>query len=57
MTTEARQPLLDRIQADWRPFREAVERLGPEGMERRTAAGWTLKEMIAHVALSVRLEA
>ena len=27
-----------------------MERLGPDGMERRTSAGWTVKEMIAHVA-------
>ena len=44
------QHLLDRIQAARRPFREAVERLGPEGLERRTSAGWTVKEMVAHVA-------
>lgn len=50
MTTQATQHLLDRIDAAWRPFREAVERLGPDGMERRTPAGWTVKEMVAHVA-------
>ncbi len=50
MTTQPAQHLLDRIQAAWRPFREAMERLGPDDMERRTSAGWTVKEMIAHVA-------
>jgi len=48
MASQATQHLLTRIQAARRPFREAVERLGPEGMERRTSARWTVKQMVAH---------
>ena len=45
-----KEEILKQIKEASRPFREAVERLGAEGMERRTEAGWTVKEMVAHVA-------
>lgn len=41
---------LETIEAGWRQLRGAVDRLGWQGWERRTAAGWTVKEMVAHVA-------
>ncbi len=41
---------LEAVESGWRQLRGAVDRLGPDGLERRTAAGWTVKEMIAHVA-------
>lgn len=50
MIGEGAQKQLDRIEAGWRQFREAAERLEDEGLEEATPAGWTAKEMIAHVA-------
>ncbi|MGH2607505.1 MAG: DinB family protein [Tepidiformaceae bacterium] len=41
---------LERLDDAWRPFRAAIERLGPMGLERATPAGWTAKEMLATVA-------
>ncbi|MGH2500111.1 MAG: maleylpyruvate isomerase N-terminal domain-containing protein, partial [Candidatus Limnocylindria bacterium] len=38
------------IQAGWRPFRDAVGALPAARMDEPTSAGWTLKEMVAHVA-------
>lgn len=40
----------DRVEARWRALRDAVERLGVAGLEQPTPAGWTAKEMLAHVA-------
>jgi hypothetical protein len=42
--------LLERVERKWRVLRHAAERLGIEGLERTTSAGWTAKEMLAHVA-------
>ena len=41
---------LDAVDGGWRRFRAAVERLGPDELERVTPAGWTAKEMLAHIA-------
>ena len=38
------------IELGWQRLRKAVERLGEGGMEAATPAGWTVKEMVAHVA-------
>ena len=38
------------IEAGFRPLRDAVGALAEAGSDQRTAAGWTLKEMIAHLA-------
>ncbi len=42
--------LLERVERKWWPLHEAAERLGLDGLERATSAGWTAKEMLAHVA-------
>jgi uncharacterized protein (TIGR03083 family) len=42
--------LHEQIEARCRPLREAVARLRPEDFDRSTRAGWTVKEMLAHVA-------
>jgi len=46
-TTEA---LLARVDAAWQPFRRGVAALGPDQLVLRTDAGWSVKEMLAHVA-------
>lgn len=38
------------LQASWAPFKDRVESLGPTEWTRTTAAGWTVREMLAHVA-------
>jgi hypothetical protein len=50
MTSESARRILERIEAEWRPLREAADRLGPVRLEQRTPAGWTAKEMLAHIA-------
>lgn len=42
--------ILSAVDAAWRPLSEAVRLLGEEGLDLRTSAGWTAKEMVAHVA-------
>ena len=42
--------LLERIDRAWRPFRDAVRGLGRARMDERTPAGWTYRDLIAHVA-------
>jgi hypothetical protein len=42
--------LRERVEAGCRPLRDAVGRLRPEDFDRRTRSGWTVKEMLAHVA-------
>jgi hypothetical protein len=44
------QGLLERIEDGWRPFRDAVRGLGRARMDERTAAGWTYRDLVAHVA-------
>ena len=46
-TTEA---LLARVDAAWQPLRLAVAALAPDQLEVKTDAGWSVKEMLAHVA-------
>lgn len=41
--------ILEMVEAAWRPLREAAGRL-TERLESTTSAGWTAKEMLAHVA-------
>jgi hypothetical protein len=41
---------LDAVERAWSEFREAVAQLSPQELERATPAGWTVKEMLAHVA-------
>ena len=54
--------LAARVDADWKRFRELVRHLGRSGLADRTAAGWTYKDLLAHVVgwlddLPRRLEA
>jgi hypothetical protein len=44
------QDLLARIDERWRPFRDAVRGLGRARFDERTSAGWTYRDLIAHVA-------
>ncbi len=48
--TQRPDGILREVQAAWLPMREAAGRLGEEALEVRTSAGWTAKEMLAHVA-------
>ena len=41
---------LRKIELGWRRLRKPVERLDESGMEATTPAGWTVKEMVAHVS-------
>jgi hypothetical protein len=50
MTSDSARRILDLLEAEYRPFRDAAEKLGAEGLERPTPAGWTAKEMLAHIA-------
>jgi hypothetical protein len=38
------------LQASWSPLRDRVESMDPGEWTRTTAAGWTVREMLAHVA-------
>lgn len=40
----------EQVEVAWRPLREAIERVGVDGLEQPTSAGWTAKEMLSHVA-------
>ncbi len=42
--------LLDRIDEGWRPFRDAIARLGAGRIGETTPVGWTYRDLIAHVA-------
>lgn len=42
--------VIEPIEGSWRRFREALAALPPDGFDRRTRAGWTVKEMLGHVA-------
>lgn len=46
----SRDELLARIDAGWREFRAAVRHIGRERMSERTRAGWTYRDLVAHVA-------
>lgn len=42
--------ILNAVEVTWQPMLEAVRRLGSDGLELPTTAGWTAKEMVAHVS-------
>lgn len=42
--------LRERVEADCRPLRDAVARFQLADFDRRTRSGWTVKEMLAHLA-------
>jgi hypothetical protein len=42
--------LEDRVESGWRPFRAAAAALAEDAFDTVTASGWTIKEMLAHVA-------
>jgi len=44
------QRLIARIEQGWRPFRDAVRGLGRARYDERTSAGWTYRDLVAHVA-------
>ena len=44
------EAILEELETAWRPIRDAARRLGEERLESRTSAGWTAKELLAHVA-------
>lgn len=46
-TTEA---LLARVDAAWKPFRRAVADLEPDQLASSADSGWSIKEMLAHIA-------
>ena len=44
------QRLIGRIEQGWRPFRDAVRGLGRARYDEKTTAGWTYRDLVAHVA-------
>jgi hypothetical protein len=42
--------LLRDIEEGWGPLRALIEAIGPADYDRTTTAGWTIKQMLAHVA-------
>jgi hypothetical protein len=44
------EDLLARMDEAWKPFRRVATALGVHAIEQPTPAGWTYKEMLAHVA-------
>jgi hypothetical protein len=42
--------ILEAVDVAWQPFHVAAMRLAPDRLEEATAAGWTYKVMLAHVA-------
>jgi hypothetical protein len=42
--------LLERMREGWRPFRRALSRVGLRPLGDKTAAGWTAKALLSHVA-------
>ncbi|MBW3549093.1 MAG: maleylpyruvate isomerase N-terminal domain-containing protein [Actinobacteria bacterium] len=50
MASDGARRQLDKVEEGWSQFRAAVARLTPSEIERETLAGWTVKEMLAHVA-------
>ena len=49
-TTPDISELLARIDEGWRPFREAVRGVGRARMNEPTGAGWTFRDLVAHVS-------
>ncbi len=50
MGTNDRQALLERVDAGWKPFRDAIRALGRARINDATSVGWTYRDLIAHVA-------
>jgi hypothetical protein len=48
--SEASRRIIEEVQRNWRPFRDAVDRLDESRLEEQTPAGWSAKEMLATVA-------
>ena len=49
MTTKA-DVFADQVDAAWLALRQEVDRLDPTDFDARTPAGWTVKEMLGHIA-------
>ena len=49
MTSKA-DVFADQVDAAWLEFRQEIDRLPPDDFDTLTPAGWTVKEMLAHVA-------
>jgi len=50
MTGAVARAILEEIEAQWWPLRDAAEALGLSRWEEKTPSGWSAKEMLAHVA-------
>ena len=50
MTGNATGRIVEEIAASWRPIDEALAALTDSTLEQHTPAGWTAKEMLAHLA-------
>lgn len=44
------EAVVKKLEAAWSPMRETVSRLGLERLDTTTSTGWSVKEMLAHVA-------
>lgn len=42
--------LVARIEAEWKVFRDAIQRLSREGLDRRIDGAWSYKDMLGHMA-------
>ncbi len=49
-TPATSKALVDRVDAGWRPFRDAVRAIGRARMNEATVFGWTYRDLLAHVA-------
>ena len=49
-TTPDISELLARIDEGWRPFREAIRGVGRARMNEATGAGWTYRDLVAHIS-------
>lgn len=50
MAGSGAQTILKSIEESWSRFKDAVDQLGVDGIEQPTAAGWSAKEMLGHIA-------
>ena len=50
MAGSGAQTILTSVEDSWSRFKDAVDRVGVDGIEQATAAGWSAKEMLAHIA-------
>jgi hypothetical protein len=50
MAPRTRAEVAEVIEASWMPFRAALAALPQAGFDHHTPAGWTVKEMLGHVA-------